>query len=69
MRPIEPPMTDLNDPAFATQAHRQSAAVAASDLAADDQAFVDALGSDKEDELDSRPESQLPQRPPGAGNR
>jgi hypothetical protein len=33
---------------FAAEAHRQSAAVAASDHAADDQAFIDALSLDDE---------------------
>ena len=47
MQPIEPPMIDPSDPAFAIQAHRQSAAVAASAHAADDQIFIDALSLDE----------------------
>ncbi|MXV89792.1 MAG: DUF3018 family protein [Acidimicrobiia bacterium] len=59
-----PPMTDPSGPTFEAQAHRQSAAVAASDMAADDQTFVDALGSDEEHEFYGRPENQVPQGPP-----
>ena len=48
MRPIQMPVKDVRSPAFATEAHRQSAAVAGTDHAADDQAFVDGLGRDHE---------------------
>jgi hypothetical protein len=37
---------DVRSPAFVKEAHRQSQAVAASRHAADDQAFIDALGED-----------------------
>ncbi|MYB25488.1 MAG: DUF3018 family protein [Acidimicrobiia bacterium] len=37
-------VSDTRSPAFATDAHRQSAAVAAGDRATDDQAFIDFLG-------------------------
>lgn len=43
MRPIQIWVPDVNSPAFRREAHRQSAAVAASALAQDDQAFIDAI--------------------------
>ena len=46
MRPIQLWVADVRAPGFATEAHRQSAAVAAGDHAADDQAFIDALSLD-----------------------
>ena len=46
MRPVQLWVTDTRAPAFVAEAHRQSAAVAAGDHAADDQAFIDALGLD-----------------------
>ena len=46
MRPVQLWVTDMRTPAFAAEAHRQSAAVAAGDHAANDQAFIDALGLD-----------------------
>ncbi len=46
MRPIQLWVTDTRTSAFAAEAHRQSAAVAAGDHAADDQAFIDALSLD-----------------------
>lgn len=48
MRPIRMRVIDVRAPAFAREAHRQSAAVAASDRADEDQAFIDALGPDHE---------------------
>jgi hypothetical protein len=36
---------DVRSPRFALEAHRQSLAVAQSDQAADDQAFIDAVSS------------------------
>jgi hypothetical protein len=39
---------DVHSPAFAADAHRQSAAVVSSDHAADDQAFIDAVSQDEE---------------------
>ena len=47
MRPMQKWMIDVRAPAFAREAHLQSAAVAASDRA-DDQGFIDALGRDHE---------------------
>ena len=46
MRPIQMWVADVRSPAFAAEAHRQSAAVAASEHAADDQTFIDALSLD-----------------------
>ena len=48
LRPIQMWVPDVRSPEFAAEAHRQSAAVAASAQAADDQAFIDALGRDAE---------------------
>lgn len=48
MRPIQMWVADVRAPAFAAEAHRQAAAVASSDHAADDQAFIDALSLDDE---------------------
>ena len=46
MRPVQLWVTDVRTPEFAAEAHRQSAAVAASEHAADDQAYIDALSLD-----------------------
>jgi DNA-binding LacI/PurR family transcriptional regulator len=46
MRPIQLWVADVRAPGFTAEAHRQAAAVAASDHAADDQAFIDALSLD-----------------------
>lgn len=46
MRPIQLWVADVRAPGFEAEAHRQAAAVAASDHAADDQAFIDALSLD-----------------------
>ncbi|MFY9640340.1 MAG: antitoxin MazE family protein [Rhodomicrobium sp.] len=43
LRPIQIWVPDVRSPAFRSEAHRQSAAVAASSRAADDQAFIDAI--------------------------
>jgi Protein of unknown function (DUF3018) len=49
LRPIQIWAPDVRSPAFRKEAHRQSAAVAASVHAFDDQAFIDAV-SDLGDE-------------------
>ena len=49
LRPIEIWVPDVRAPAFRSQAHRQSLAVAASAHAREDQAFIDAA-SDRGDE-------------------
>ena len=46
MRPIQIWVADVRSPAFAAEARRQSVAVAASDQAADDQAFIDTVSVD-----------------------
>jgi hypothetical protein len=43
LRPIQIWVPDVRSPAFRTEAHRQSAAVAASAHALEDQAFIDAV--------------------------
>jgi DNA-binding LacI/PurR family transcriptional regulator len=48
MRPIQLWVPDVRAPEFAAEAHRQSAAVAASTHATDDQAFIDAISLDDE---------------------
>jgi hypothetical protein len=49
LRPIQIWVPDVRSPSFRSEAHRQSAAVAASAHAADDQAFTDAI-SERGDE-------------------
>jgi DNA-binding LacI/PurR family transcriptional regulator len=46
LRPIQIWVPDTRSPGFAAEAHRQSAAVAKSPHAADDQAFIDAIADD-----------------------
>ena len=48
MRPIQIWVPDVRSPAFIAEAHRQSAAVAHSPNAAEDQAFIDAISQDEE---------------------
>jgi DNA-binding LacI/PurR family transcriptional regulator len=48
LRPIQIWVPDTRSPAFATEAHRQSAAVAASPSERDDQAFIDAISEPAE---------------------
>jgi len=48
LRPIQIWVADVRSAEFSAEAHRQSAAVAASDHAADDQAFIDAISADDE---------------------
>lgn len=43
LRPVQIWVPDTRSPTFAEEARRQSAAVAASEHAAEDQAFVDAI--------------------------
>lgn len=47
MRPIQMWVADVRSPGFAAEAHRQTVAVASSEHAADDQAFIDALSLDE----------------------
>lgn len=46
LRPVQIWVPDVRTPEFAAEAHRQSAAIAASEHDADDQAFVDAISVD-----------------------
>jgi hypothetical protein len=50
LRPIQIRVPDVNAPEFVREAHRQSALVAASDQDRDDQAFVDAVSADWDDD-------------------
>ena len=43
LRPIQIWVPDVRSPAFRSEAHRQSLAIATSPVAHDDQAFVDAV--------------------------
>lgn len=54
LRPVQIWVPDVRAPEFAAEAHRQSAAIAASEHERDDQAFVDAISSEWDD--DSEPE-------------
>ena len=49
LRPIQIWVPDVRSPTFQSEAHRQSAAIAASAHAAEDQAFIDAV-TDRGDE-------------------
>jgi hypothetical protein len=49
LRPIQIWVPDVRAPEFAAEAHRQSAAIAASEQDRDDQAFVDAITADWDD--------------------
>jgi Protein of unknown function (DUF3018) len=46
LRPVQIWVPDVRAPEFVAEAHRQSAAIAASEHEADDQAFVDAVSVD-----------------------
>lgn len=48
LRPVQIWVPDVRSPEFAVEAGRQAAAVAASDHAGDDQAFIDAVSLDEE---------------------
>ncbi|MGH9055737.1 MAG: antitoxin MazE family protein [Acidimicrobiales bacterium] len=56
LRPIQIWVPDVRAPEFVAEAHRQSAAVAASEGEADDQAFVDAISWDWANDAESSPE-------------
>ena len=43
LRPIQIWVPDVRSPSFRSEAHRQSATVAASDHAREDQAYIDAI--------------------------
>lgn len=46
LRPVQIWVPDVRSPEFEREAHRQSAAVVASEHEADDQAFIDAISLD-----------------------
>ena len=46
LRPVQIWVPDVRAPEFVAEAHRQSAAIAASEHEPDDQAFVDAISID-----------------------
>jgi hypothetical protein len=48
LRPVQIWVPDVRSPEFLSEAHRQAAAVAASEDEGDDQAFIDALSRDEE---------------------
>ena len=50
LRPIQIWVPDVNAPEFVREAHRQSTLVAATDQDRDDQAFIDAVSSDWDDD-------------------
>lgn len=52
LRPVQIWVPDVRAPEFLAEAHCQSAAVAISEHEADDQAFVDALSVDWDDEAE-----------------
>ena len=56
LRPIQIWVPDVRAPEFVAEAHRQSAAVAASERETDDQAFVDAISWDWETDEQPQPE-------------
>lgn len=58
LRPIQVWGPDVRAPSFRSAAHRQSIAVAASRLAADDQAFIDAV-QERGGVPDAGPESRI----------
>lgn len=53
LRPIQIWVPDVRTPEFVAEAHRQSALIAASEHEADDQASVDAITADWDDDAES----------------
>ena len=58
LRPVQIWVPDVRAPEFAAQAHRQSVAIAASEMEADDQAFVDAISWEWDDNLSTEQTEQ-----------
>jgi len=52
LRPVQIWVPDVQAPEFIAEAHRQSAVIAASEHESDDQAFVDAVSVDWDDEAE-----------------
>lgn len=53
LRPVQISVPDVRAPEFVAQAHSQSAAIVASEREVADQAFVDAISVDWDDEAES----------------
>ena len=53
LRPVQIWVPDVRTPEFATAAHAQSAAVAGAEYEAEDQAFIDALSAELDENGDS----------------
>jgi len=58
LRPVQIWVPDVRAPEFAAQAHLQSVAIAASEMEADDQAFVDAISWEWDDNLSTEQTEQ-----------
>ena len=58
LRPIQIWVPDVRAPEFVAEAHRQSAAIAASEQEAADQAFVDAISVDLDNEVEDEVEDE-----------
>ena len=58
LRPVQIWVPDVRAPEFAAQAHRQSAAIAASKMEPDDQAFVGAISWEWDDDLSAEQAEQ-----------
>jgi len=52
LRPIQIWVPDVRAPEFVAEAHRQSALIAANEHEADDQAFIDAVSVDVDDDAE-----------------
>ncbi|NYI69121.1 antitoxin MazE family protein [Spelaeicoccus albus] len=52
LRPVQIWVPDVRAPEFVAEAHRQSAAIAASEREVDDQTFVDAISVDWDTEVE-----------------
>jgi hypothetical protein len=52
LRPVQIWVPDVRAPEFVAESHRQSAVIAVSEHEADDQAFVDAISVDWDDEAE-----------------
>lgn len=53
LRPVQIWVPDVRAPEFTAEAHRQSAAIAASQQEAEDQAFIDAISSERDTSEDA----------------
>lgn len=53
LRPIQIWVPDVRAPEFVAEAHRQSALIAASEHEVEDQAFVEAISADWDDDVET----------------